>query len=187
MPTSIPSSILLKSATPPPASTANSVFSNATATNGTTPVATSVPTAATLSLAQFRFCQSTARNLKKLKDAAPFLRPVDPIALGIPHYPSVIKSPMDFSTIERKLATSNPAKPDPNPANPRYNNAEEFVSDVRLIFSNSLTFNGPDHAVTAMGKRVEEIFDKQVKNMPAPLEVSHPNKYFCHYVDLYPK
>jgi hypothetical protein len=78
---------------------------------------------------------------------------------------------MDFSTIERKLVASNPAKPDPNLANPRYNNAEEFVSDVRLIFSNSLTFNGPDHAVTAMGKRVEEIFDKQVKNMPAPLEV----------------
>lgn len=78
---------------------------------------------------------------------------------------------MDFSTIERKLTASNPVKPDPNQANPRYNNAEEFVSDVRLIFSNSLTFNGPDHAVTAMGKRVEEIFDKQVKNMPIPLEV----------------
>jgi bromodomain-containing factor 1 len=112
------------------------------------------------------------RNLKKLKDAAPFLRPVDPTALGIPHYPSIIKNPMDFSTIERKLTASNPIKPDPNPSNPRYTNAEEFVSDVRLIFSNCLTFNGPDHVVTASGKRVEEIFDKQVKNMPAPLEVS---------------
>lgn len=78
---------------------------------------------------------------------------------------------MDFSTVERKLGSSNPAKPDPNSNNPHYNNADEFIGDVRLIFSNCVTFNGPDHAVTAMGKRVEETFDKQIKNMPAPLEV----------------
>jgi hypothetical protein len=79
---------------------------------------------------------------------------------------------MDFSTIERKLASSNPTKPDPIPQNPRYRNADEFVADVRLIFSNCVTFNGPDHAVTAMGKRVEEVFDKQIKQMPAAVEVS---------------
>lgn len=112
------------------------------------------------------------RTLKKSKDAGPFLRPVDPIALNIPHYLTIIKNPMDFSTIEQKLASSNPAKPDPNPKNPRYNHAEEFIHDVKTIFANCLTFNGPEHVVTGMGKRVEEIFDKQVKNMPAPLEVS---------------
>jgi bromodomain-containing factor 1 len=80
---------------------------------------------------------------------------------------------MDFSTIERKLASSNPAKPDPNPQNPRYWNAEEFVTDVRLIFSNCLTFNGPDHAIVLMGKRVEEVFDKQMKHMPATIEVRY--------------
>jgi len=78
---------------------------------------------------------------------------------------------MDFSTIERKLGSSNPAKPDLNAQNPRYYHADEFVADVRLIFSNCITFNGPDHAVTAMGKRVEEVFDKQVKQMPTALEV----------------
>ncbi|KIM84571.1 hypothetical protein PILCRDRAFT_387920 [Piloderma croceum F 1598] len=162
---------IMHSATPPPASSANSVLSNASAvTNGATPVPSTSSGASTLSIAQFRFCQSTIRNLKKLKDAVAFLRPVDPVALGIPHYPTVIKNPMDFSTIERKLTASNPNKPDPNPANPRYTNAEDFVSDVRLIFSNCITFNGPDHAVSVSGKRVEEIFDKQVKNMPAPLE-----------------
>jgi hypothetical protein len=104
--------------------------------------------------------------LKKQKDAIPFNVPVDPVALNIPHYPSIIKNPMDFSTIERKLNSSNPVKPDPNPSNPRYYNVEEFIADVRLVFSNTLTFNGPDHAVTAMGKRVEEVFDKQIKNLP---------------------
>ena len=157
---------LLKSATPPSEPAATSVFPNGTAQS-----ATPAPATSALSTAQFRFCQSTIRSLKKLKDAAPFLYPVDPIALNIPHYPSVIKNPMDFSTVERKLTSSNPAKPDSNPQNPRYNNAEEFISDVRLIFSNCITFNGPDHAVSAMGKRVEEVFDKQVKHLPPASEV----------------
>ena len=77
---------------------------------------------------------------------------------------------MDLSTIERKLASSNPTKPDPNPSNPRYYSADEFVADVRLVFSNTLKFNGPEHAVTAMAKRLEELFDKQIKNIP-PVEV----------------
>lgn len=78
---------------------------------------------------------------------------------------------MDFSTIERKLASSNPQKPDPNPENPRYHNADEFIADVRLIFQNCVAFNGPDHAITAMGKRVEEIFDKQIKQLPPAVPV----------------
>lgn len=78
---------------------------------------------------------------------------------------------MDFSTIERKLSASNPSKPDPNHGSPRYHNAEQFVQDIRLIFTNCVTFNGPDHPVTQMGKRVEAVFDKQVKQMPAPEEV----------------
>ncbi|KAL0950883.1 hypothetical protein HGRIS_007642 [Hohenbuehelia grisea] len=77
---------------------------------------------------------------------------------------------MDFSTIDRKIASSNPTKPDPNAQNPRYHNADEFIADIRLIFANCLAFNGPDHPITAMGKRVEEVFDKQIKHMPAPLE-----------------
>lgn len=122
------------------------------------------------------------RTLRRMKDASPFLLPVDSIALNIPHYPSIIKNPMDFSTIERKLQSSNPAKPDPNQANPRYNNADEFITDVRLIFSNCLAFNGVDHPVTAMGKRVEAVFDKQIKQMPPPEEVCI--LYFPHILIL---
>ncbi|KAI0034904.1 Bromodomain-containing protein [Vararia minispora EC-137] len=127
--------------------------------------------ATTLSVAQHKFAVSTVRTLKKLKDAAPFKLPVDPVALGIPHYFNVVKHPMDMSTIEHKLASSNPAKPDSNPNNPRYATADEFIADVRLMFTNSITFNGPDHPVTLMGKRVEEVFDKQIKHLPAPEEV----------------
>ncbi|KAG5719332.1 hypothetical protein E4T56_gene13287 [Termitomyces sp. T112] len=156
-----PNEVMLNSATPPPDSAHTS--------SANTPVPTSaIPS--TVTPAQFRFCQSTIRSLRKLKDAGPFLRPVDYVALKIPHYPTIIKTPMDFSTIERKLAASNPTKPDPNPSNPRYYNSDEFISDVRLIFQNCITFNGPDHGVSLMGKRVELVFDKQIKQMPAAVE-----------------
>ena len=121
-----------------------------------------------MSVAQHRFCLSTIRNLKKMRDANPFLRPVDIMGLNIPHYPSIIKTPMDFSTIDRKLVASHPIKPDLNEDTPRYHNADEFIADVRLIFQNTATFNGPDHVVTAMGKRVQDVFDKQLKNLPPP-------------------
>ncbi|KAF8871160.1 hypothetical protein BD779DRAFT_1454437, partial [Infundibulicybe gibba] len=62
----------------------------------------------TLSAAQFRFCLSTTRLLKKLKDAAPFLRRIDPAALHIPHYSSIIKTPMNFLAIECKLTRPPP-------------------------------------------------------------------------------
>ncbi|KAJ8595168.1 hypothetical protein M405DRAFT_807777 [Rhizopogon salebrosus TDB-379] len=48
---------------------------------------------------QHRFCLSTIRSLKKLKDAGAFLRPVDPVSLNIPHCPKIIKNPMDLGTI----------------------------------------------------------------------------------------
>jgi Bromodomain len=164
--------IRLKSATPPPASASTSALSDVATPVPPSTTPTPTPALSTFSTAQFRFAQGVIRQLKKLKDAGPFLHPVDPVALNIPHYPNVIKSPMDFSTIDRKLSSSNPAKPDLTQQNPRYYNAEEFINDVRLIFSNCVTFNGPDHLVTAMGKRVEEVFDKQIKHMPAALEVS---------------
>ena len=78
---------------------------------------------------------------------------------------------MDLSTVEKKVQSSNPSKPDPNLANPRYCNADEFIHDIKLIFSNTVTFNGPDHVVSQMGKRLEAQFDKSVKHMPPPAEV----------------
>ncbi|KAF9535567.1 Bromodomain-containing protein [Crepidotus variabilis] len=158
------------SASPPPPSaspapTAPSMMPPATASSSST---TYTPVSGDdFPLAQWRFCLSTVKNLKKQKDSGPFQLPVDPVALNIPHYPSIIKTPMDLATVERKLHSSNYQKPDTNPNNPRYYNVQEFITDVHLIFSNALTFNGPDHVVTGMGKRLREIFDKQIKNIPA--------------------
>ena len=177
----------LKSATPPPASAAPSPVPPLSATIATAsvppssvpPPSATVSGPSTFSGAQLRFAQSTIRSLKRLKDAAPFIRPVDPVALNVPDYFNVITAPMDFSTIERKLASSNPQKPDPNHENPRYNNSDEFIADFYLIIENSEKFNGVDHPVTAMGKRIKTIFDKQMKQMPAPAPPPEVGGRFC--------
>ncbi|KAJ6618592.1 Bromodomain-containing protein [Mycena sp. CBHHK59/15] len=114
----------------------------------------------------WKFCISTIRSLKKQKDVSPFLHPVDSVALNIPDYPSIVRTPMDLSTVERKLNSSNPTKPDSNPGNSRYLSTEDFIADVRLIFQNCVLFNGDDHPISIMARRLEEIFNKQINNMP---------------------
>lgn len=98
-----------------------------------------------------RFTQDILRALKKHRDAGPFLVPVDPVALGIPQYFDVIKNPMDFSTVEKKLASRD------------YRDLDAFVSDIRLIFTNSFTFNPADHIVHKMAKNLEKYFNNHLK------------------------
>lgn len=69
-------------------------------------------------------------NLWKFKDAELFHRPVNPVELGIPDYPDIIKNPMDFSTIKKKLNSG------------LYNNFEAFNNDVNLTFNNCFLYNG---------------------------------------------
>ncbi|THH16771.1 hypothetical protein EW146_g3936 [Bondarzewia mesenterica] len=147
-------------AAPPPASTSSTVVDAISRTS-------------TLSNAQYKYCLSILRMLKKQKDAFSFRMPVDPVLYNIPHYFQIIKHPMDLSTMEHKLLSSNPIKPDPNPVNPRYFNVAEFEADFRLIVRNCETFNGSEHLITQQGKRLEENFDKMMRAMPAP-EIPKP-------------
>lgn len=166
-----------KNATPPPHSdptaTLNGITSHppANPTPTHTQPSTSTLPPASLTLAQHKFCLSTLRNLRKSKDARPFLAPVDVVAMNIPHYPEIITHPMDFKTIEDKLENSVPGKDIPRPDQPRYLSADQFIADVRLVFSNCVKFNGPEHMISLMGRRLEELFDKSIKNLPPPEEV----------------
>ena len=65
----------------------------------------------------------------KPKLAFYFAKPVDHVALNIPLYPTIVKSPMDLQTIERKLAANE------------YAELDDFATDVRLVFSNAMLFN----------------------------------------------
>ena len=73
--------------------------------------------------------------LWKVKGAYIFHKPVNPVELGIPDYFKVIKKPMDFSTIKKKLI------------NNLYTNFKEFTEDVELTFDNCYLYNGKDSSV----------------------------------------
>lgn len=109
---------------------------------------------------QLKYCAAIMRNLKKHRDAAPFLNPVDYIKLKIPDYPTIIKHPMDLNTVDRKLS------------NGEYENVEDFIADVRLVFSNCYKFNGPEATISMLCQNVESAFEKSLRQMPPSKDVS---------------
>ncbi|KAF8166666.1 Bromodomain-containing protein [Mycena galopus ATCC 62051] len=130
-----------------------------------------------LDATRWLFCYSCIQTLQNHKDAGAFLAPVDPVALGIPDYLSIIAQPMDLSTVRQKLASADPAKSS-NPRPPY--SIIDFVSDVHLIFRNCDVYNGAAHPVSKQGQRVKRKFDQIMEKLPAlvilqtPLPVAGP-------------
>lgn len=101
---------------------------------------------------ELKFCQEILDEMHKPKYwaiASPFYFPVDPVALNIPTYHSVIKKPMDMSTVQTKLKAG------------QYENAKEFETDVRLIFKNCFKFNIPGDPTYVAGQKCEEVFNNK--------------------------
>ncbi|KAI9312583.1 hypothetical protein BX666DRAFT_1984486 [Dichotomocladium elegans] len=97
--------------------------------------------------------QSLLNRLKNHSAAVAFLEPVDPIALNIPHYPVIIKKPMDLGTMEKKLKEGE------------YKSVKDFETDMRLIFTNCYTFNGFEHPVSQTAKILEKIANKEIPGL----------------------
>ncbi|EHN01049.1 Bdf1p [Saccharomyces cerevisiae x Saccharomyces kudriavzevii VIN7] len=95
------------------------------------------------------------KAVKRLKDARPFLQPVDPVKLDIPFYFNYVKRPMDLSTIERKLNVG------------AYEFPEQITEDFNLMVNNSIRFNGPNAGISQMARNIQASFEKHMLNMPA--------------------
>lgn len=135
-----------------------------------------------LTVAQVKYLQNVLKALKGRTEARAFLAPVDPVALGIPHYRTIITRPMDLGTIDVKLAlTAAAVKGGNKPTEkvkmaPRwgldlrrdvYSSAAEVEKDVRLTFNNTRVFNGPTHLISLSADALESAFDKQIKGLPS--------------------
>ena len=94
--------------------------------------------------------------LWKVKGAYLFHKPVDPNELGIPDYPKIIKNPMDFSTIKKKLS------------NNLYTNFKQFNDDIKLTFDNCFLYNGANSSVglscTFVKTEYQKLFDQMGMN-----------------------
>ncbi|KAI8636070.1 hypothetical protein BD408DRAFT_377484 [Parasitella parasitica] len=97
--------------------------------------------------------ESLVHKLMNRKESYGFHTPVDPVALNIPHYPAIIKQPMDFGTVLKKISQG------------QYKTVKEFESDMRLIFTNCYTFNGFDHILSQNAKTLEHTLNKEGPNL----------------------
>ncbi|KAH8697694.1 Bromodomain-containing protein [Talaromyces proteolyticus] len=117
---------------------------------------------------ELKFCQELLDELHKPKYwtiANPFYYPVDPVALNIPTYHSVIKKPMDLSTVQTKLKAG------------QYENAKEMEADVRLMLKNCFKFNIPGDPIYVAGQNLEEIFNAKWANKSHWLEEHDPDNH----------
>lgn len=101
---------------------------------------------------ELRFCEEVLKEISGKKcwpQNQWFLEAVDPVAMNIPTYHSVVKQPMDLGTMNEKLQMGE------------YETAKDFKADFGLIIKNCIKFNGHEHAVTTSAKELEKSFEKK--------------------------
>lgn len=69
---------------------------------------------------------------------------------------------MDLSTVMKKLD------------NGEYHNINDFINDVKLIWSNSMTYNQEQSDYYRLAKKMQSLFDQKIKKLPG----SDDAKYF---------
>jgi outer membrane biosynthesis protein TonB len=107
------------------------------------------PVVQTMPKDHFRQCLKVLRRLGSRHCSLHFRAPVDPIAENIPHYPEVIKQPMDLKTMKAKLEAG------------KYHTLQAFEADFRLMMSNCFLFNQVGSFVYTQGQEMEELFDSE--------------------------
>ena len=95
-----------------------------------------------------RRAQKILLQLRKNKNSWPFLEPVDPIAMGIPHYAELIKDPMDLKTVGINLNEG------------KYFTITQFYADIELILKNSYLFNRANADFLKITQDFERYYEK---------------------------
>ena len=95
-------------------------------------------------------CSTLISEMEAHEDSGPFLFPVNTKQFAT--YKKVIKTPMDIATIKKKLDL-------PSSNAGAYKTRDEFVEDVRLIFTNCEVFNEDDSPVGKAGHTMRNLFE----------------------------
>merc|ERR1719397_885478 len=84
----------------------------------------------------------------------PFQTPVDANKLNIPDYHKIIKHPMDFGTIKKRLD------------NNYYWSAKECIKDFNTVFTNCYVYNKAGEDIVVMAQTLEKLFLTKIASMP---------------------
>ncbi|XP_024518091.1 transcription factor GTE6 [Selaginella moellendorffii] len=106
-----------------------------------------------------RIFSNILRQVTQHKWAWPFMQPVDVEGLQLHDYYDVIKRPMDFRTIREKMEAKDGSG---------YRSVQEIAEDVRLVFSNAMTYNEVGTDVYVMAKTLSEKFEEKYKFVLEP-------------------
>ena len=131
-----------------------------------------------------RWIEGFASLLGKIsarKDAEFFHDPVPWEELGLFDYLQVIQQPMDLSTVRTKLFSGE------------YKSVIEAADDMRLIFSNAMTYNLPGSKVYNCAKSLGNVFEnnfnqlqrKVAENKKKPANIEDMSVWIekCHRYD----
>ena len=99
----------------------------------------------------------------KHKFGWPFRTPVD--AIKFPDYYEIIKHPMDFGTIKKRLEHHY------------YHSAKECIKDFNTVFTNCYVYNKAGEDIVVMAQTLEKLFLTKIATMPKEeIEVPVPPK-----------
>lgn len=100
-------------------------------------------------------CAAVLQSLKRNSLAEPFLYPIDPKSMGVPSFYTLVKEPMDLSTVEKKLKNND------------YLNSNQFIVDVQKIWRNALTSNAQGSDTYRRALEMNRLFEESVKEIEA--------------------
>merc|ERR1719400_2566143 len=92
----------------------------------------------------------------------PFQTPVDANKLNIPDYHKIIKHPMDFGTIKKRLD------------NNYYWSAKECIKDFNTVFTNCYVYNKAGEDIVVMAQTLEKLFLTKIASMPKDEQEMQP-------------
>ncbi|KAF9602934.1 hypothetical protein IFM89_032816 [Coptis chinensis] len=98
-------------------------------------------------------CASLLQRLMTHQNGRLFNTPVDVVKFNIPDYFNVIKHPMDLGTVQKKIISGV------------YMSPLEFYADVKLTFSNAMTYNPPGNEVHNMAATLAKYFELRWKSI----------------------
>lgn len=101
-----------------------------------------------------------------------FSQPVDPVNDEAPDYFDIIKKPMDFGTIEHKLE------------NNEYTTVHDWKTDIQLVFSNAVQYNGRGSAIAVIAGELQHIFRNLAKTVSDNPETTWMDKLLQYRRDL---
>ncbi|CAH1390893.1 unnamed protein product [Nezara viridula] len=107
----------------------------------------------------------TLEKLYRQDESLPFRQPVDPQSLGIPDYFDIVRTPMDLSTVKRKLDTG------------QYSDPWEYVDDVWLMFDNAWLYNRKTSRVYRYCTKLSEVFEQEIDPVMQALGYCCGRKY----------